>query len=93
MTQTTNDRRFRAECALVDQLDGLIPSGAAARLDAARAEIERAVTELLNVGRRRGLAEVMAELEYATARLDQTELPPDARRQLTRLLATDVVAS
>ena len=101
-------RRFRAECALVDELDGLIPSRAAARLDAARAEIDRAAAALRNVGRQRGVAEVMAgltlpfvdalgqwwaELESATASLDQSDLPPNARRRLTRLLAVDGVAS
>ena len=101
-------RRFRAECALVDELDGLTPSPAAARLDAARAEIDRAAAELRNVGRRRGVAEIMAELtlhfvdalvhwwtelESATASLDQADLPPSARRGLTRLLAVDSAAS
>jgi hypothetical protein len=101
-------RRFRAECALMDELEGLVPSRAVARLEAARAEIDRAAAELRNVGRRRGVAQVMAELttrfvealahwwaevESATANLDQTDLPPSARRRLTRLLAVDAVAS
>ncbi|HEU4473701.1 MAG TPA: hypothetical protein VFR72_02635 [Gemmatimonadales bacterium] len=34
-----------------------------------------------------------AELEFATASLDQADLPPSARRRLTRLLAVDSAAS
>jgi hypothetical protein len=101
-------RRFRAECALMDELEGLIPSRAVARLEAARAEIDRAAAELRNVGRQRGVAQVMADLttrfvealahwwaeaESATASLEETDLPPSARRRLTRLLAVDAVAS
>jgi len=102
------DRRFHLEGALAHELEPLMDPEAAARLRAARAEVERTRAVLMEVGRRRGVATVMAgladrfmerlgfwwgELEAATTRLDTGDLPAEARRLLDQLQIADALAS
>ena len=98
--------RFRLECAFAVALKGLVPPDAAARLAAAREELERASEELMAAGRRQDapeltatlarrvldeLARWCAELELATAHLVPAELPLEARRLLARLRVADAL--
>ena len=98
--------RLRLECAFAAVLDGLVSPDAAARLTAAREDIERTSQELMAAGRRRDTPEFTAilarrlidevarwcvELEIATAHLSPAGLPLAARRLLARLRVADAL--
>jgi hypothetical protein len=98
--------RFRLECAFAVALKGLVLPDAAARLAAAREELERTGEELMAAGRRRDEPELTAtlarrfldelarwcvELELATAHLVPADLPGDARQLLARLRVADAL--
>lgn len=102
------DRRFRLEGAFADELEPLIAPEAAARLDAARTEVERTRAALMEIGRRRGMATLTAglahrfmeglgrwwgALESATAQLDPRDLPAEAGSLLDRLQSADTLAN
>jgi hypothetical protein len=98
--------RFRLECAFAAALEGLVSPDGAARLAAAREDIERTSQELMTAGRRRDTPELTAtlarrlidevarwcvELELATAHLNPVVLSPAARRLLARLRVADAL--
>jgi hypothetical protein len=98
--------RFRLECAFAAALEGLVSPQSAARLAAAREDIERTSQELMTAGRRRDTPELTAtlarrlidevarwcvELEVATGHLTPTGLPLAARRLLARLRVADAL--
>ena len=98
--------RFRLECAFADALDGAVSADAAARLTAARDDIERTSEDLMAAGRRQDtptLTAILArrfieqvarwcvELELATAKLAPAGLPLTARRLLARLRVADAL--
>lgn len=98
------EARARLEYTLADAVRPLIAPEAAARLSAARGQLERTREKLMEIGRRRGLPTLTAglterfledvvrwwaELEVATERLDADRLPPNAVRLLERMQAAD----
>jgi hypothetical protein len=97
---------FRSESAFAAALELLISPDDAARLGAARKNIERIREELMAAGRRRDTPELTAvlarrlinevacwcvELELATEHLATAELPLAARRMLARLRFADAI--
>lgn len=94
------ESRFRLECALVDSLGGWLSRSEVVRLSTIRAVLERTLTELAVLGRRRGTAMVVAaftqeildqaklwcaHLELATSNLHRFELSPESERVVEQL--------
>ena len=92
--------RFRLECALLDELDPLLPVEVTGTLASVRAGLEHTMADLMIVGRRRAtglltarltrrfidqLALWCVEVELATDRIETAELSPEPRRLLNCL--------
>ncbi|HVK00802.1 MAG TPA: hypothetical protein VM365_08040 [Gemmatimonadales bacterium] len=99
--------RFHLECALLDELDPLLPVQVTGTLASARAGLEHTMADLMITGRRRAtglltarlarrfidqLALWCVELEIATGRIDTADLPPEPSRLLTSLQAAHALS-
>ena len=99
--------RFRLECALLDELDPLLPVEVTGTLASVRAGLEHTMADLMIVGRRRAtglltarltrrfidqLALWFVEVELATGRIEMGELPPEPSRLLTSLQAAHALS-
>jgi hypothetical protein len=94
------DRQYRRECALIEAILPLLQPIDAFVLRARTVVLERTRRDLDQLGRRRGMTEVVsalayrflkllrtwfAEIERITEELTLDELPPDGRRALAQL--------
>jgi hypothetical protein len=99
--------RFRLECALLDELDPLLPVEVTGTLGSARAGLEHTMADLMITGRRRAtgfltarltrrfidqLALWCVEVELATDRIETAELSLEPRRLLTTLRAAHALS-